>query len=115
MTRARAAMRTRREQGAASLELLVLIPMLFAFALIAFQAGVIAWTVISTSEAAREAARAQSLGGNALNAAENSLPAGLNVASLRHVGPGNGIELRVNAPSISGLPTFTVTRKAVLP
>jgi len=106
-----------KEAGAASLELLVLIPLLFTFALVAFQVGVIAWTASSTAEAVREAARAESLNQNPWDAAEAALPARLRGgASLNRVGSaGHGFELKVKAPTVSGLPAFTVTRTAAMP
>ena len=75
----------RRDGGSASVELVVMIPLLLFGGLVAFQLGVAAWTATSASEAARQAARAATLSpsGNsqvaARNAAEDSLPSGLSV------------------------------------
>lgn len=109
------ARRAARDAGAASIELIALVPALLAVALLVFQVGVAAWTATSTSEAAREAARASSLGRDAAAAAEAALPRALDVQSVSTFGPGHGVRITVRVPTVAGLPSFSFTRSAVMP
>jgi hypothetical protein len=104
-----------RDRGSASLELVGLLPVVLLLGLLVVQAGVTMWTMTSTAEAAREAARASSLGADPYTAAEGSLPGALHVTSLSSVGAGHGIRLTVDVPRIFLLPHFTVSREAILP
>lgn len=54
--------RQRSERGAAALEMLGVAPLVILAALIALQFGVAGWTVVSTGQAAKDAARAASVG-----------------------------------------------------
>lgn len=106
---------SRGSRGSASLELVALLPLLFAVALLALQGGAVVWVMSSTSEAARAAARAASLGQDPRVAAEQSLPGGLTLVGFQTVGPGHGVRLDVRVPRVSPLPEYTVTRWAVMP
>jgi hypothetical protein len=108
-------LRPGRDRGSASLELVGLLPVVLLLGLLALQAGVAMWTMTSTAEAAREAARASSLGADPYAAAEGSLPAALHVKSLHSAGAGHGIRLTVDVPRIFLLPRFEVSREAILP
>ena len=105
-----------RDRGAASLELVGLLPLLLVFGSYAFQAGVAMWTASSTAEAARTAARAASLGDDPTSAAAASLPGALEVDRLESfAGPAHGVRLYVDVPRVSLIPQFEVVRSAVLP
>jgi hypothetical protein len=105
----------RRDQGQASLELVGLLPVLIAAGLLALQAGAAMWTLSSTGEATREAARAYSLGRDPRAAAEASLPGSLHVSQLSTFGPGHGVRLTVEIPRVGPVPQLRVTREVVMP
>lgn len=54
--------RRRDDRGVASIELLGIMPLALLLALIGLQVGAFLWAVTNTNEAARQGARAQSLG-----------------------------------------------------
>lgn len=101
------------ERGTASIEVVGLVPLLVLLALLVLQLGVAGWTASQTQEAARQAARAQSLGGDARTAAEDALPGALEVEDLSS--DGEEVRLRVRIPVVSVLPGFTVEREATMP
>jgi hypothetical protein len=105
----------RRERGQASLELVGLVPLLVVGAMLVLQAGAAMWTLSSTAEATREAARAYSLGRDPAAAAEASLPGSLHVAQISTFGPGHGVRLTVDVPKVGPVPQFHVTREVVMP
>lgn len=106
----------RGDGGVASLELVALLPVVFFVVALVVQLVLALATVQATNDAARQAARAYSLGRSPSAAAADSLPGRLSVDSLRYVGPGHGVELRVRVPLVAPvLPDWTVTRKAVMP
>jgi hypothetical protein len=100
--------RTRSERGSVSLEVVGLVPLLILVALLTLQLGVAGWTASQTQEAARAAARAQTLGEDPWSAAQASLPGALEIDDLNR--SGDRVELRVRVPRVSPLPGFTVTR-----
>jgi hypothetical protein len=103
------------ERGQASLELVAMLPLLIFGGLLVLQMGVAMWAVSSTNEAARQAARAYSLGADPAGAAEGSLPGGLDVEGLVASGPGHRVELTVAIPRLLPLPLPAVTRVVVMP
>jgi hypothetical protein len=103
----------RGARGVASVEVLVLAPMLLFLATLVLQLGVAGWTASQTEEAARQSARAQSLGQDARGAAEGALPGALDVRTMSS--GGDTVTLTVNVPRVSVLPTFTVTRQVSIP
>lgn len=105
--------RSVRERGTASIEAVVLVPVLIGVAMMALQLGVAGWTASQTEEAARQSARALSLGEDPRSAAEGALPGSLDVDGIS-VG-GDWVMLRVQVPRVSLLPTFTVQRKVYMP
>lgn len=104
---------SRGSRGSVSIEVVVLIPIMIGVALMSLQLGVAGWTASQTQEAARQAARAQSLGSDPRTAAEGALPAALRVEALS--AEGETVTLRVEVPTVSLLPTFTVTRSVTMP
>ena len=102
------AARCRRECGTASIEVVALIPVLLFVAMLVLQLGVAGWTASQTAEAARQAARAQSLDRDPLTAAEQALPGALRVDRIS--AGGDTVTLWVDVPRVSLLPEFTVSR-----
>lgn len=100
--------RSRTERGSVSLEVVMLVPLLVLVALLVLQLGVAGWSASQTQEAARAAARAQSLGEDPVAAAEGALSGSLEVEEISTTS--DSVTLRVKVPRVSPLPTFTVTR-----
>lgn len=108
-------MRKRGERGTAALEFVVLLPLLVTVGLIVLQGAAAMWTMNATSEAARTAARAYSLGYDPGAAANASLPGALVVRNLQLIGPDHGVRITVGVPKVSPLPRFQVTRTVQMP
>lgn len=72
----------RRERGTASIELAALVPLILLAAMAALQLGVVGWTVVATGAAARDAARAATLGQSPAQAARGALPGILDARSV---------------------------------
>ncbi len=106
---------SRRERGQTTLEFAVLVPVLLLVGLYVFQAAVAMWTMTSTNEATRQAARAYSLGQDPATAAAQALPGSLGVAGIETTGPGHGVRLTVQVPRVAPMPTLRVTREVVMP
>lgn len=106
-------MRARSERGSAAVEAVVLLPVLLLVTMMALQLGVAGWAASQTEEAARQAARAHSLGESWESAAERALP-----GSLQLSGGGasaDTVRLEVRVPRVSILPRFTVEREVSMP
>lgn len=105
----------REDRGSASIELVGLMPVVVIACLILFQGAAAVFAIQGTTDAARQAARADSLGQDPRAAAEAALPGGLEVDRLESYGPGHGIRISVRIPDLLPGPGLTVTREAVLP
>jgi hypothetical protein len=106
----------RRDRGAASIEVVGLMPVVAVTCLALMQGAAAVYATQAASDAARQAARAYSLDGNAGAAARQSLPAGLDLASEPQLyGPGHGVRVTVRIPRLVPLGPATVTREAQLP
>lgn len=104
----------RRESGSSIIEFLGLFPLVF-ITLIALVYGAFAlYAVTSAQTAAREGARAYSLGQDPVSAVESSLPSWLD-PDVSAFGPGHGIEVRVEVTNPLPGPNVSVTRSAVIP
>lgn len=105
------------ERGAAALETAALIPILVLSALVALQVGVAGWTVTSTGQAARDGARAASLGNDPVTAAERSLPGSLEPTDVtaRRTGDGREVTVTVEVPSLAGFTVGEVSRTSEMP
>jgi hypothetical protein len=109
------------ERGQSSVELIGMLPLLIFGGLLVLQVGAAFWTLNSTNEAAREAARAYSLNpdegvGGAREVAEKSLPGGLEVQDITDPGRGgHGIRLTVAIPRVLPLPLNPVVREVIMP
>lgn len=115
---------TGREAGVASIELLGMIPLVFLFAALGLQVGAFLWAVTNTNEAARQGARAQSLGQDGCGAANATLATSLDVISCNASGgkgmytPSN-VTLVVKVPVLDlvddYVPEVEIKRSAYLP
>lgn len=106
---------SRRQRGSASLEVVGLLPVVAAACLALLQGAAAVYATQAASDAARQAARAYSLGADPGSAAQAALPGGLQVAGLTTIGPGHGVRLTVGIPRLVPIGPATVTREAVLP
>ncbi len=102
------------ERGLVAIEFVVLIPVVILIATMAMQIGVAGWTATQTERAARDGARALSLGENVTAAASSSLPGILSIDQISTPGS-ETVRLRVKVPRVSVLPQSTVTREVTLP
>lgn len=103
-----------RDRGTASIEVVGLLPLVALVVLVLVQGGAAVYAVQGASDAARIAARASSLGGSPLQAAQDALPQGLVVDGLTEPAEGH-VVLRVRIPRIVPIGPATVTREAELP
>jgi len=90
------------ERGQASVELLAILPLLVACALIAAQALSAGWALWSAGNAARAGARAEHVGGDGARAARRALPPRLR-EDARVTGPDekqDEIRVSVRAPAL---------------
>lgn len=101
------------DRGSVSLEVVVLTPILIMVATFVLQLGVAGWTASQTERAARQAARAQSMGDDPRAAADRALPGALSIDSLGS--GGESVSLRVKVPRVSVLPQFSVERDVAMP
>lgn len=107
-----------RDRGSAALELVVLAPLLLLAGMVALQFGVVGWTAVSTSDAARAAARAAAEGEDPRAAASGALPDGLTPVSVSGGAAGNGYSYTVTVETPSFLPMVdlgSVSRTADMP
>lgn len=114
----RSSNRGRRERGTASLEFVGILPTLLLSGMIALQFGVVGWTAVSTTDAARAAARAASLGQNPYAAAAGALPGSLTPVAVvaNSSGQSRSYTVTVKTPSLlPGLDLGTVSRTVDMP
>jgi hypothetical protein len=105
--------RARGESGQASVELLALVPAMLVVVLLVAQFAVAGYALWSAGAAARAGARAGYVGGDAEEAARESLPPMLRDDAS--VSDGDGVSVRVRAPSlIPGFPRVPVTARSDL-
>ena len=97
------AQRSPRERGQASVETVVLLPVLIALTFAMWQAALAGWTLVSAESAARAAARAALAGSPARQAALAALPGSMRPGA-RVVDAGGRVTVRVRVPAV--LPGF---------
>lgn len=116
MSRQRRAV-VRDERGAAALEMIGVAPLVLLGALVALQFGVAGWTMVSTNEAARDGARAYSLGSDPRAAAEGALPGIMTIgdAGGSLSGEGYTYTVTIEVPSVVNLDLGSVTRSVTMP
>lgn len=107
--------RLRDARGQAAVELVVLLPLLVALALVLWQAILVGRAAWSSASAARAAARAQAVGAPPLAAARHAVPVGLR-AGLRVRADGDRVTVGVRVPLVlTRLRVGTVEGRAALP
>ena len=90
------------ERGQASIELVALLPLLFALAALAWQAALAGQAIWLTGAAARSAARAAAVGADPARAARGSVPPALSrFVRVRSVRDG-AVEVALGVPSVVG-------------
>lgn len=117
MSAPRRAVRTvwRRDSGSAAVELAAAVPVVILVMAAVLQAVAVISASSAANQAARDGARAVSLGGSATVAVDDSLPEGIDDARVVLRGDGS-VEVQVDAVRVVPfVPTFTVTRSAVMP
>jgi TadE-like protein len=113
-TNGRPPWRRRNEQGQGTLEFMAMVPLVLAVLVAALQVMVLTYTAHAASQAAREAARARSLGQPYVAAAQASLPGAISLVSATPTGFANGVTVTVKAPPML-LITDTITRSVTMP
>ncbi len=103
------------ERGTASVEMVALVPLVMFVIILVFQVITAAGTVQAASQAARDAARAYSLGESPDEAARASLPATVRLAEVITFGPHHGVRVVVEAPGFLVIGDRLVTREVVMP
>jgi hypothetical protein len=107
--------RPRSDRGTVSIEVVVLVPLLVLIALLTLQLAAAAWTVAQTQEAARQAARAQSLGQDPEKAAREALPGGIGLVDVDADAAEGRVTVQASIPMVFGiLPLDDVTRSATI-
>ncbi|MFC6715121.1 TadE/TadG family type IV pilus assembly protein [Branchiibius cervicis] len=107
----------RRERGTAALEVASLIPLLLFAALVTLQLGIAGWTTLAANSAARDAARAATLGQDPVRAARNALPGALSAESVSG-GPVDRAQrytVKVKLPSLIMINLGSVSRTVEMP
>jgi len=108
-----------RERGAAALEVVGTLPILLLSAMVAFQMGVVGWTVVETGEAAQAGARAESLDADPKLAVRESLGGMLEpkASSSGTKTPGEGYRytVEVEIPTVLPFSLGSVTRSVEMP
>lgn len=107
--------RVRDATGQASVELIAILPLAALVVAVLWQAMLAGQAVWSSAGAARAAARAQAVGGDALSAARGAVPGSLRPGVRVRVA-GEGVRVAVRVPLVlSGLSLGTVDARAALP
>ena len=105
--------RAATEGAQASAELVAIVPLLVAGALLLAQGLVAGWALLSAGEAARSGARIAHVGGDAEAAAQDALPDALAPAEVSV--EGSSVEVEVRAPAlVPGVPAIPVRASASL-
>lgn len=103
------------QAGQATLELVALLPVVLLLTGLMLQLGAVIWAITDTTEAARQGARAASMGQDGCSAARAALSGSLTFAAPCSPGSGS-VALAVDAPIlIPGFPDVTIRRAADLP
>ncbi|HEY0238825.1 MAG TPA: TadE/TadG family type IV pilus assembly protein [Friedmanniella sp.] len=105
----------RRERGQASLEMVALTAMLLVVVVLLLQLVVFVYTAHGAAQAAREGARAYSLGESYQAAAQAAVPGGVTLVEAAPVGPDHGVRVVVQAPTGFILGDGRITRTVTMP
>jgi len=105
--------RWRRADGQAAVELVGVLPFVVVLCAVAWQFALAGWTWWSAGAAARAAARAVAVGGDARMAARRALPGTLERGLVVRAGSDGSATVRVRVPSVGGvLPVGTMSARA---
>jgi Na+-transporting methylmalonyl-CoA/oxaloacetate decarboxylase gamma subunit len=109
--------RTRRDRGQGTIEFMAMVPLVLAVLVCALQVMAQAYTAHAASQAARDGARAFSLGQSAAAAVSASLPGNVELLNLRAGGPDHTVEVVVQPPirMIPFVTDYTITRSVTMP
>ena len=105
------------ESGTSTLEVAGLAPLVLMITLALLYAGFALYGITATQTAARQAARAASLGDDPVTAADAALPGWLepDVSTYPAGGSGTGVRVRTDLPDFLPGTDLVVTREAVMP
>lgn len=104
-----------RERGSATIELAAAIPIIIIVLAALLQVAAVVGVTSAANQAARDGARALSLGKSVDTAVRDSLPGDLDAKQVRIL-PGNRVEVEIDAKRIVPLmPTVTVKRSVAMP
>ncbi|MFC7624048.1 TadE/TadG family type IV pilus assembly protein [Microlunatus sp. GCM10028923] len=103
------------ERGTASIELVAIVPMVMIIVVAVVQVLSSAFTVQAASQAARDGARAFSLGRSPEAAVQASLPGTVRLIEVTRVGPRHGVRVTVQGPAYLVIGERTVTREVIMP
>lgn len=106
--------RRRGEDGTSALEVVGVAPLVLVAILALLYVAFAVHGITAAQTAARQAARAYSLGQDPAAAAEAALP-GWFAAEVSTFGPGYGVRVRLDLPDVVPGRELSVTRQAVMP
>lgn len=107
--------RSKRERGSAAIELAAAIPIVILVLAALLQVASVVSTTSVANQAARDGARAASLGHSASAAVEKSLPGNMVPKSVQTL-PDGGVEVQLEAKRVVPfMPSLTVTRSVDMP
>lgn len=95
-------MRGRGENGQASVELVVVLPVIAVFVVAVWQAALVGQAIWLSGAAARAAARAQAVGADASRAARSALPPALGRHVAVRPGRDGSVTLALGIPALVG-------------
>lgn len=108
--------RPRRERGLSTLEFAAVLPFALVAMITVVQLVITVHTVQSANDAARQAARAYSLGRDAGQAARDTVSDSIDIVSVSTFGPRHGARVTLEVPRVTQLlPQWEITREAVMP
>lgn len=107
--------RIRRDRAQATIEFMAMVPLVLGVLVAALQVMVFTYTAHAASQAARDAARAFSLGGSPVAAAEASLPGAVGLVSATPTGVAHGVRVTVKPPPMLLIGGETITRTVTMP
>ncbi len=107
--------RSKRDRGSAAIELAAAIPIVVLVLAALLQVASVVITTSAANQAARDGARAISLGHSPTVAVEKSLPGNMTPKSVQTL-PSGGVEVQLEAKRmVPFIPSVTVTRSVDMP
>lgn len=104
----------RRDEGTAAIEVVGFMPVVAVVVLVVLQLVFATATINAANQAARDGARAQSLGRSVTAAVDRSLPSAFDGHTVTVDGTGR-VTVEVPMPRVGIFPEYAVTRTAVMP